>query len=303
MDTIPVIDLSNLKHGSDSWVSAQTSVKQAMEEYGCFKAIYTAAADIPIFEAIKPLFDLPDEIKTKNTNPKPFFGGSVRSPLNNNFYEALAIDNPTFVEATQSFTNLMWPGSGNDSFCQTSLSMSKLLVEIFETVSKMLVESYDIADVGFGLDESMNHQTRYFKYYVSDESSSILGQYSHRDLTFMSILLQNQVNGLQVKLPTITEEWVDVDLTTPSSFIVFGGDAMMHQGGKEDRYSLGLFSFVSKGIKIEPPKEFVDEANPPKYKPFDHFEYLEAALKNIITMKLPVPLLQIKDYCGYDIEN
>ncbi|CAN1133602.1 Cytochrome P450 93A2 [Linum perenne] len=116
MDTIPVIDLSNLKHGSDSWVSAQTSVKQAMEEYGCFKAIYTAAADIPIFEAIKPLFDLPDEIKTKNTNPKPFFGGSVRSPLNNNFYEALAIDNPTSVEATLSFTNLMWPGSGNDSF-------------------------------------------------------------------------------------------------------------------------------------------------------------------------------------------
>ncbi|CAN1133604.1 Probable 2-oxoglutarate-dependent dioxygenase AOP1.2 [Linum perenne] len=224
MDTIPVIDLSNLKHGSDSWVSAQTSVKQAMEEYGCFKAIYTAAADIPIFEAIKPLFDLPDEIKTKNTNPKPFFGGSVRSPLNNNFYEALAIDNPTSVEATLSFTNLMWPGSGNDSFCQTSLSMSKLLVEIFETVLKMLVESYD---VGFGLDESMNHQTRYFKYYVSDESSSILGQYSHRDLTFMSILLQNQVNGLQVKLPTVTEEWVDVDLTTPSSFIVFGGDAMM----------------------------------------------------------------------------
>ncbi|CAN1278257.1 Probable 2-oxoglutarate-dependent dioxygenase AOP1.2 [Linum perenne] len=292
MGSIPVIDLSNVKHGSDSWISVRTSVKLAMEEYGCFKAIHTAATDIPIFEAVKPLFDLPDEIKSKNTNPKPFFGGSVRSPLTKPTFESLAIDNhPTIPEATRNFTSLI----------QASLSMSKLLVEIFETVLKMIAESYNIVDLEFGLDESLSRKTRFLKYYVAapDESSGTLSQVPHRDLTVMTIIHQNQVNGLQVKLPTVTEQWVDVDLTTPSSFIVLVGNAMMPRG-IEERYSVALFSFVKKGIQIQPHKEFVDEANPPKYRPFDNFEYLETALKNI-TMKLP--LLPIKDYCGCDLEN
>ncbi|CAN1773078.1 Probable 2-oxoglutarate-dependent dioxygenase AOP1 (Fragment) [Linum perenne] len=250
MGSIPVIDLSNVKHGSDSWISVRTSVKLAMEEYGCFKAIHTAATDIPIFEA-------------------------------------------------------------------ASLSMSKLLVEIFETVLKMIAESYNIVDLEFGLDESLSRKTRFLKYYVAapDESSGTLSQVPHRDLTVMTIIHQNQVNGLQVKLPTVTEQWVDVDLTTPSSFIVLVGNAMMAWSndrirscwhrvmkprGIEERYSVALFSFVKKGIQIQPHKEFVDEANPPKYRPFDNFEYLETALKNI-TMKLP--LLPIKDYCGCDLEN
>lgn len=47
---------------------------------------------------------------------------------------------------------------------------------------------------------------------------------------------------------------------------------------EEDRYSIALFTF-KKGI-IEIPTELVDEQHPPRFKPFDHFKYLDFNVKD-----------------------
>ncbi|KAI6705881.1 hypothetical protein NL676_008843 [Syzygium grande] len=59
------------------------------------------------------------------------------------------------------------------------------------------------------------------------------------------------------------------------------------------RYSLGTFSYVSRMIKT--PEEFIDEAHPRQYKPFNHIDFLcyyDSSDNHVKTESL------IKIYCG-----
>lgn len=116
---IPVIDFTkeNLKRGTDEWILACKEIRHAFEEYGCFEAVYDK---IPlqlhnsVFAAAEDLFGLPLETKMQKTSEKPYhsyYGQFSVVPL----YESLGIDNPTTLEGSQNFTNLMWP-AGNDNF-------------------------------------------------------------------------------------------------------------------------------------------------------------------------------------------
>lgn len=107
----------NLKPGTSTWISTCNEIRQAMEDTGCFEAIYNK---IPlelhneIFKAADELFDLPIETKMQNTSDKPYheyFGQYTGIPL----YESLAIDDPTNLTASQRFTDRMWP-NGNPPF-------------------------------------------------------------------------------------------------------------------------------------------------------------------------------------------
>lgn len=116
---IPVIDLSKqeLKPGTSIWLSTCNDIRHAFEEFGCFEAIYQKLSQelrSEVFASTEELFEVPIEIKVKNTSTKPYFeyyGQYTFIPL----YESLAIDYPETRNATQSFTNLMWP-VGNDRF-------------------------------------------------------------------------------------------------------------------------------------------------------------------------------------------
>ena len=114
---LPVINMEDLKPGTESWVSTSHKVRHALEEYGCFMAVYGAfhqELKTEVLAGLKNLFDLPTETKIKNTSDKPFHGylGPFRTrPL----LESMGIENPTSFDSVQSFANLMWP-SGNDHF-------------------------------------------------------------------------------------------------------------------------------------------------------------------------------------------
>ena len=116
---IPVIDFSdeNLKPGSESWVLACKKVRYGLEEYGCFEAVYDK---IPtqlhnsIFSASKELFDLPIETKKRKTSDRPgsnYVGQHPYIPL----AESSGLDNPTLLEAAESYTRILWP-QGNEIF-------------------------------------------------------------------------------------------------------------------------------------------------------------------------------------------
>lgn len=121
---ILVIDFlnENLKPGTSTWISTCNEIRRAMEDHGCFEAIYSKLPlelHHEIFKAADEVFDLPIETKMQNTSNKPYheyFGQYTNIPL----YESLAIDDLTNFEASQSFTNLMWP-SGNVPFWYESV--------------------------------------------------------------------------------------------------------------------------------------------------------------------------------------
>lgn len=117
---IPVICFTteNLTPSTSSWVSTCKAVREAMEEFSCFVAVYDkfdSELISEVFASLKVLFDLPVEAKLLSSNPdKPGFSYSGPRP-DLPLHETLSIEDSTTIEAVKRFTNLMWP-SGNDHF-------------------------------------------------------------------------------------------------------------------------------------------------------------------------------------------
>ncbi|CDP12471.1 unnamed protein product [Coffea canephora] len=220
---LPVIDFTGKTSNSafTSWVSTRDEVVRALEEYGCFIAIYDK---VPlelrqdILHASENLFNLPTETKVLNTSDSPahgYVGGEPTVPL----FESFGIENATTFEGVHKFTNVIWP-SGNNNFSETALSYSKLVAELNQVVLKMVLETYRVdkdCELLFG---STYYLLKMFKYHSPGENEKNMGLIPHTDANFMSILHQGHVNGLEIK--TKNGDWELVDLLSPTSFVVDG---------------------------------------------------------------------------------
>ena len=107
---------------------------------------------------------------------------------------------------------------------ETTLSFSRLVAELDQIVMRMVSESYGIEKSYESLLGSTSYLFRLIKYRAPETTQTNLGLVPHTDKSFMSILHQNQVKGLEVK--TKAGEWIVVD-PSPSWFIVMAGDACM----------------------------------------------------------------------------
>ncbi|PON66362.1 Oxoglutarate/iron-dependent dioxygenase [Parasponia andersonii] len=300
---IPTINLSkrNLISGTSSWLSTCDEIRQALEEYGCFLAIYDKVSPQlyeSIFGEAKELFDLPTDIKMKNISDKPYFGYIGKHALIPPLHESLGIANSTTLEAAQSFTNLMWPSSRNDHFCETVLSYARRVSEL----EKMgVAEKYYDSHLG-----STTFLLRLFKYRIPEINESDIGCSVHTDKSFLTILHQNEVNGLEIE--TKDGDWIGFE-PLPSSFLVMAGDAFLawsngriysapHRvvmSGTKPRYSLGLFSYHDGTIEI--PHELIDEQHPLQFRSFDHY-----GLLNYFSTA-PNAESTAKAYCGFSYLN
>lgn len=116
---LPVIVFSeeSLRPGTDSWISTRQNVRAAFEIYGGFEATYskfTLDLHNAILHEMEGLFDLPSDVKVKNTSDKPFHGYiGGRSGIR---FEALAFENATNNESIRNFAKLMWPDRDNKHF-------------------------------------------------------------------------------------------------------------------------------------------------------------------------------------------
>ncbi|KAL5575747.1 hypothetical protein UlMin_017446 [Ulmus minor] len=285
--TIPVIDFTkeNLNPGTDLWVKTCKEVRYALEEIGCFEAIYDKVPtqlQNSTFSALKDLFDLPLATKKQKTSDKLFHGYVGQAPFIP-LYETLAIDNPTTLEGVKYFTNIMWP-AGNNNFCETMYSYAKQVEELSKMATKMVFESYGVERLYEAQMAMTSYLLRFFNYRRPEANESDLGLHPHIDSTFISVVHQSEVEGLQIK--TKDGSWIDFKSSLPSAFVVLAGDIITawsngrvrgceHQvimKQDKDRYSLGLFCFIN-GV-IEVPEELVDEKHPLQYKGIDNFEYL-----------------------------
>ncbi|KAK6787478.1 hypothetical protein RDI58_016003 [Solanum bulbocastanum] len=131
----------------------------------------------------------------------------------------------------------------------------------------MILESLGVENYTDEHMNSTNYLVRLMKYKTPQSSENEIGLSSHIDKSTITILYQNQVNGLQVL--TKDGQWINVD-PTPDTFIVLIGD-LLHA-----------------------PKELVDEEHPLLYKPFTHLEFFTFS-NTEEGMKCEYAL---KTYCG-----
>ncbi|KAI4355691.1 hypothetical protein L6164_004439 [Bauhinia variegata] len=129
---VPVINftLENMKPYTDAWVLACQEVKSALEDHGCFYALWDK---VPVelynsvFTLMEELFDLPLETKKQETSDKPYhsyYGETAFLPL----YESLGIDDPLTIEGVKKFTKIMWPAGYDHFWYCTSISSSSFFV-------------------------------------------------------------------------------------------------------------------------------------------------------------------------------
>ncbi|CAH1422742.1 unnamed protein product [Lactuca virosa] len=292
---LSVIDFSlkNLIPNSSSWNTTCSEAMHALEEHGVFIATYDGVSqelDDAIFLASRDVFDLPTKVKVLSTSDTPYHAYSGKTPIMP-LYESIGIENATTTEGVEFFTKLMWP-SGNENFGKSTLMFSKAVAELYQIVMRMVAKSYGIKEQCETLLGSSVQNLRFMKYLCPEEDEgNPLGMLPHTDISFMTILHDKQVKGLQIK--TKEGQWIEVD-PLPSSFIVMAGDVCMAWSngrihapchrvimqGNQERYSLGQFTFI-RGLDIQIPQKLIDEDHPPQFKDFDHYNYNQ--LKNLLT--------------------
>ncbi|KAK4395281.1 putative 2-oxoglutarate-dependent dioxygenase AOP1.2 [Sesamum angolense] len=306
---LPVIDFSNLKQDSSTptWASTKAQVRAALEEYGCFEAVFD---QIPptlrqsTIDGIKQLFDLPLQTKLRNRSNKPYHGYVGQYPMVP-LYESLGIEDALSPGKTDSFSNLMWPEDGNPTFSKSIESFSEQLSELDKVVRRMVVESLGLEKYMDEHMESTDYLVRVQKYDAPQSAETKLGLTSHTDKNIVTILHQNEVEGLEVL--TRDGQWIAAD-PSHNSFIVMIGESFfawtngrLHapyhrvmMTGEEARYSIGLFSIPKSGYIIKAPEELVEDEHPLLFNPFDHVEFLDFYYSEA-GQRSPAAL---KAYCG-----
>ncbi|KAK3416188.1 hypothetical protein EUGRSUZ_H02034 [Eucalyptus grandis] len=284
---VPVIVFSEecTKPGTSSWAEACEVMAQALEDHGCFIVDHPGVPlglHDSVLSVTENLFDLPPETKIKNTNFKPPLG-SVDTAPGSPLVEALTIDGIEKLQECEKYTFLMWP-SGNGHFCKAVHDYGKFIAEMEKVVFRMVCESYGVEKYYDPYIDSSTYLLRFLKYKKLEGVEGSVNSTEHTDKSFLSYLHQNNIRGLEVR--TKDGEWFTFD-PSASNFMVMAGEACVAWSNgrikacdhrvavKEEsqvRYSLGTFSYVTG--TIETPKEFINEAHPQQYKPFNHIDLL-----------------------------
>lgn len=105
------------------------------------------------------------------------------------------------------------------------LEYGKVAEELDRMVARMIFESYDMAICY----EPYLKQASYLLRLLEHRGTEEMGQpkqafVTHTDKSFTTILHQNHVNALEVE--TRDGQWIQVDFSSPTSFVVIAGDAI-----------------------------------------------------------------------------
>ncbi|KAF8034410.1 hypothetical protein BT93_C0648 [Corymbia citriodora subsp. variegata] len=281
---LPLIDLSALdgsKPGTP-WDALQSQVRQALEEFGCFEALYdkmTLKLHNDVLQELDGLFELPTDAKRQFNFPdKPYVGYLANPPLAP-IYEAFAIGYAPNSGSIERLRDLMWP-KGNTRFCETMNAYVTRVLELDSLVRKLVLGSLGVEKYVDSLAKSVGYNFRLTRHAaLGTEESERLGAVRHRDVNFVTTLHQNHVNGWEVQ--TKDGRWIEVAPSSASSFIVLAGESLygwsngrihspchrVMMTAHEPRYSIGFFSYIPGTIQC--PDELVDDEHPLLFKPFD----------------------------------
>ncbi|KAK2661089.1 hypothetical protein Ddye_007622 [Dipteronia dyeriana] len=280
--------------GGEKWKVLCSQVREALENHGCFILFYDKISMTlreEMFNTMNDLFDLPEETKNKYVNPRPYRSYSgAKNPLLP-LQESFGVDNEPGHDMAQAFTDLMW-SEGNPTFSEIFKSMNSKMLQLDNIILRMVFESYGVGKLYNSFIQDSSNTFRFMKYKVPPNNEpSAMGLIAHTDKNTLTILCQNEVQGLEI----LDKDGNWVTLMIPNdAFIVIVGDglkawsnaripAAKHRvvmSGNKERYSFGLFSMPKEGATIEVPLELVDNDHPLVYRPFKFSDFFYNFVNN-----------------------
>ncbi|KAG2295472.1 hypothetical protein Bca4012_003117 [Brassica carinata] len=285
-DTIPLIDLLDL-HGPNR-AEIMRQIAHACSTHGFFQIKNHGVPETTVNKMLavaREFFHQPESERmkhysadsTKTTRVSTSFNVSTDKILNWRDYLRL------HCFPIQDFIN-EWPEnpvSFKEITAEYATSVRALVLRLLEAISESLGLERDHISNRLGT----HAQHMAFNYYPPcPEPELTYGLPGHKDPTAITVLLQDQVSGLQVFKD---DEWVAV-YPIPNTFIVNIGDQMqvisneryksvLHRAvvnTEKERLSIPTFYFPSTDAVISPAQELIDgQTSPAVYKSFPFVEY------------------------------
>jgi len=319
MDEIPVIDFAPFIHGSaEERAAVADKISEACQRIGFFYIINHGVPESlreavlresraffarPFEEKMKsaPIEDgqwcgfLPPRGAAEGTKPggslvpadqqtTTVSGGTLQQF---NMMRVLLADDAHYTDPDLVYQKNLWP-AGAPSFVETMIVNQRALM----TLSRSLMQAFSLA---LGLDEGyfeQFHQSplstfglNFYPAPVGDAPSSNVGVGAHCDASTFTVLLTDDVGGLEVQ--HASGRWISAP-HVPGAYVINIGDTLMgwtnghfvstfHRVVSRkpvDRYSATLFMNPDRDVTVAPLQKFVTEQNPARFESFSNDEYM-----------------------------
>tara|TARA_B100000408_G_scaffold16170_1_gene11053 strand:- start:233 stop:1213 length:981 start_codon:yes stop_codon:yes gene_type:complete len=305
---IPVIDISPLVGPQDNPKSLRKTAKEienACKNIGFF---YVKNHQIPqnhldaVILVMQEFFNLPEEEKMKiHIGNSDVFRGytPLGKELTNAKYDwhecvdfglDLEPNHPEVIAGNQLLGPNQWP-ENQPNFRKALESHWDLMILLGRRITEGLAMSLGFDKKKFARFMNKSHSfmriSNYPPYGKNQEENVGDGIGAHIDYGFLTILLQDNIGGLEVK--NADNEWVSAPMI-PGTFLINIGHmiqrwtndyykATVHRvipPKHETRCSLPFFFEPNFDAIVVPLDTFCSKNNPPRYKPFHFGNYLES---------------------------
>ncbi|KAI4341319.1 hypothetical protein MLD38_026054 [Melastoma candidum] len=288
---LPVVDFSELQGPNNS--EALKSLSDACRDYGFFQLVNHGIPEEVtrgIVEVSKKFFELPFEERSK------YMSSDMYSPVR---YGTSFNQSKDKVFCWRDFLKLTchpmekvlphWPSSPPD-MRELSAYYAKAAKNLFMELTGAILRGLEINQVeehGALIEEfKAGSQLMVMNCYPRCPQPDLtLGMPPHSDYGFLTLLLQDQVEGLQIQHQ---DEWVMVR-PIPNARVINVGDhleifsngrykSVLHRvlaNSRQHRVSVASIHTLSSNRTMKPSPSLVDDANPPKYKDTNFASFLD----------------------------
>ncbi|CAM6027282.1 unnamed protein product [Sphagnum balticum] len=296
---IPMLDMQELRSSSSSshhhhhrgqpQQYAKEQLARACTEWGTFYVINHGIPEELIqsyHKLILQLFSLPLEQKLQaGRNKNSIFGYEFRQDKKNLIEVFQVGDHEAIIH---HYSRKLFPNSYTqfcDALKELKEALCHLSLEILELVTEGLGMNMNNFDMYQREIQGLIRSNFYHQIDSHDEKEPVLGLKPHMDGSFISLLLQDDVAGLEIMKDG---NWFCVKPKENAICIMIGDvlevitngyiSSLQHrtiQPTMKPRLSLGYFLIPLDTCTISIAPEFVDAKNPPLFRPFSWLEYLE----------------------------
>ncbi|KAL3694744.1 hypothetical protein R1sor_008395 [Riccia sorocarpa] len=232
-------------------------------------------------------FEMPVERKKQS---KSYVGDNTTFKLSSLYWaESWMIHGTGYRKDLDAKVLSAWP-EGNDSFRNMTAQYFQKLQELTRQLFELFAEDLGLESDFYSKHVDSSELTIRWNYYPAcPNPSTILGAKSHTDSNMFTILLQDQVGGLQVEKDN---RWFDVK-PIPGALVVNISDGfhvwtngiyntVVHRvlvNTSKPRLSLAGVWNPDDTLDYTAPDELVDENHPRLYKPMKALEYKEKMIE------------------------
>ena len=307
-EAIPIIDIDPLVIPNDNSKSLQKTVNEIRDACKNVGFFYIKNHQIPkdhlnaLIPLVQEFFNLPLEEKMKiHISKSDIFRGytPLGKELTDEKYDwhecvdfglDLEPSHPEVIEGKQLVGPNQWP-ENQHNFRKVLEKHWDLMIILGRIITEGLAMSLGLSKKYFSPFMSKSHSymriSNYPPYEKKQEENIGDGIGAHIDYGFLTILLQNNIGGLEIK--NFNNEWIKAPII-PGTFLINIGHmiqrwtndyykATIHRvipPKNKTRCSLPFFFEPNFDTVVFPLDEFCSKNNPPRYEPFHFGDYLES---------------------------